>query len=72
MSVFADHFTRATISKKDAELGFKVIHCDELETDGAARVAQRILERVADNPLYLSIDIDVLDPAFAPEPAPQK
>ena len=52
--------------KKDAELGFKVIHCDEFQTDGAARVAERILERVGDNPLYLSIDIDVLDPAYAP------
>lgn len=50
----------------DAELGFKVIHCDELETEGAARVAERILERVGDHPLYLSIDIDVLDPAYAP------
>ena len=50
----------------DAELGFKVIHCDELETDGVARVAQRILERVGEHPLYLSIDIDVLDPAYAP------
>ncbi len=27
---------------------------------------ERIRNRVGDNPLYLSIDIDVLDPAFAP------
>ena len=27
---------------------------------------ERIKKRVGDNPLYLSIDIDVLDPAFAP------
>ena len=52
--------------KNDAELGFKVIHCDELEKDGADRVAERILERVGDHSLYLSIDIDVLDPAYAP------
>ena len=52
--------------ESDAELGFKVIHCDELENHGAARVAQRILERVGEHPLYLSIDIDVLDPAYAP------
>jgi agmatinase len=30
------------------------------------KIAQRIRDRVGDNPLYLSIDIDVLDPAFAP------
>ena len=51
---------------RDAELGFKVIHCDELETHGPAHVAERIRERIGDRPLYLSIDIDVLDPAHAP------
>ena len=30
------------------------------------KVAQRIAEIVGDGPVYLSIDIDVLDPAFAP------
>ena len=52
--------------KNDEELGFKVIHCDELEEFGPDHVAQRIRERVGDCPLYLSIDIDVLDPAHAP------
>ena len=51
---------------RDAELGFKVVHCDELETDGVDVVVKRIRERVGDNALYLSIDIDVLDPAHAP------
>ncbi|CAJ2376066.1 MAG: agmatinase [Gammaproteobacteria bacterium] len=51
---------------RDRELGFKVIHCDELEEKGAASIAKRIAERVGDNPLYLSIDIDVLDPSHAP------
>jgi agmatinase len=50
----------------DEELGFKVVHCDELETQGVAHVVKRIIDRVGDNPLYLSIDIDVLDPAHAP------
>ena len=35
----------------------------DLERDG---VAARIRERVGDAPLYISIDIDVLDPAHAP------
>jgi len=52
--------------KRDAELGFKVVHCDELQSDGVESVARRIRERVAGHPLYLSIDIDVLDPAHAP------
>jgi agmatinase len=29
-------------------------------------VVKRIRDRVGDNPLYLSIDIDVLDPSHAP------
>ncbi|MDH3692130.1 MAG: agmatinase [Gammaproteobacteria bacterium] len=52
--------------KRDRELGFRVIHCDEFQTDGVESVVQRIRERVADHPLYLSIDVDVLDPAYAP------
>ncbi len=51
---------------QDAELGFKVIHCDELNDQGPDHVAARIRDRVGDVPLYLSIDIDVLDPAHAP------
>ncbi len=50
----------------DAELGFKVVHCDELQAHGVEHVVKRIRDRVGDNPLYLSIDIDVLDPAHAP------
>ena len=52
--------------KNDEELGFKIIHCDELEKFGPDHVADRIRKRVGDCPLYLSIDIDVLDPAHAP------
>ena len=52
--------------KRDKELGFKVIHCDELQSDGIDHVIERIRRRVGDHPLYLSIDIDVLDPSHAP------
>jgi agmatinase len=51
---------------KDEELGFRIVHCDEFETIGITGVIERIRERVGDHPLYLSIDIDVLDPAHAP------
>jgi len=51
---------------EDAEMGFKVVHCDELQSHGVEHVVKRIRDRVGDNPLYLSIDIDVLDPAHAP------
>ncbi len=52
--------------KNDEELGFKIVHCDELQTENIETVIERVRERVGDHPLYLSIDIDVLDPAHAP------
>ncbi len=52
--------------KNDEELGFKVIHCDEFQEKGIDHVVKRIRDRVGDHPMYLSIDIDVLDPAHAP------
>ena len=51
---------------RDEALGFKVVHCDELQSHGVDHVIERIRARVQDRPLYLSIDIDVLDPAHAP------
>jgi agmatinase len=50
----------------DEALGFSMITCDELQRLGVDEVANRIRRRVGDRPLYLSIDIDVLDPAHAP------
>ncbi|MGH7698341.1 MAG: agmatinase [Candidatus Dormibacteria bacterium] len=50
----------------DAELGFRVIHATDFDHFGTGAVVERIRERVVDAPIYLSIDIDVLDPAHAP------
>lgn len=50
----------------DEALGFKTVHCEEFQRHGIDYVARRIAERVGNHPLYLSIDIDVLDPAHAP------
>jgi agmatinase len=50
----------------DVALGFHVVPGAEIDDLGARGVLERIRERVADRPVYLSIDIDVLDPAFAP------
>ena len=50
----------------DRQLGFDLIDAMSLETLGIDGVAARIRERVGDAPVYVSIDIDVLDPAHAP------
>jgi agmatinase len=51
---------------EDAELGFQTVPAREMEYLGTRGVAERIRERVGDRPVYVSVDIDVLDPAFAP------
>ena len=48
------------------ELGFEVIPCEELVTLTADEYGLRARRRAGDGPLFLSFDIDVLDPAFAP------
>lgn len=52
--------------EEDAGFGFRVLGTWEMEDIGIGGYVERIAERVGDRPLYLSIDIDVLDPAFAP------
>jgi agmatinase len=48
------------------QLGFATIHCAEVERDGLATAIRRMLDRLGGAPVYVSVDIDVLDPAFAP------
>lgn len=48
------------------ELGLSFLSTDEVVAKGPDRTAATILERVADRPAFLSFDIDVVDPAFAP------
>jgi len=50
----------------DAGMGFAQVTADDVAERGPAAVAARVLERVGDAPLYVSVDIDVLDPAHAP------
>jgi agmatinase len=48
------------------ELGFDLIPGDELLALGPDVYGRRVRERIGSGPVYLSFDIDVLDPAFAP------
>jgi len=50
----------------DAGFGFQIVTSMDLETLRIDGVVQRIRERVGDLPVYVSIDIDVLDPSAAP------
>jgi agmatinase len=46
--------------------GFEIVSCDELRTWTPEQYSARVRERVGGGPAFLSFDIDVLDPAFAP------
>lgn len=51
---------------ESAELGFEPLHCRDYLRQGIDDIVARIHRRVGDGPVYVSVDIDVLDPAFAP------
>jgi agmatinase len=46
--------------------GVTVLSAQDVHASDPAAVAVRVAEVVGDGPVYLSFDIDVLDPAFAP------
>jgi agmatinase len=48
------------------ELGFAVMPCDQLRALGPGGFASLVATRVGARPVFLSFDVDVLDPAFAP------
>jgi len=50
----------------DASLGFATIFAKEVDAIGVAGIVERIRKSVGNALVYLSVDIDVLDPAFAP------
>jgi guanidinobutyrase / D-arginase len=50
----------------DADLGFTIIHCAAFEHRTVTDVVEQLRRTIGDHPLYVSIDIDVLDPAHAP------
>jgi agmatinase len=52
--------------RDDARLGFAIISSPEIEAEGLPRAIERMLARLGDRPVYISVDVDVLDPAHAP------
>lgn len=50
----------------DDNLGIHIHDAREVHQAGAAAIAQAVKARAGDAPVYLSFDIDALDPAFAP------
>ncbi|KAL4901611.1 hypothetical protein BDW74DRAFT_187238, partial [Aspergillus multicolor] len=55
--------------ENDGYVGFEIVEAREIDTIGTEGIIKKIRERVGNDPsspIYLSIDIDTIDPAFAP------
>jgi agmatinase len=50
----------------DGELGFSIVSAADVARRGVDDAIEQVRSRVGDRPVYVSIDIDVLDPAHAP------
>jgi agmatinase len=58
-------YARSDLSD-DAALGFEIVSAADVALGGVAAASERIRRRVGPRPVYVSIDVDVLDPAHAP------
>jgi len=52
--------------ENDTNVGFQVISTDDIDDFGIPAIIKRIRDRIGDSPVYLSLDIDVVDPGLAP------
>ncbi|PCH34024.1 Arginase/deacetylase [Wolfiporia cocos MD-104 SS10] len=52
--------------ENDKAVGFQLISTDDIDDLGVAEIIKRIRARIGDSPVYLSLDIDVIDPGLAP------
>ncbi|KAK3941063.1 arginase family protein [Diplogelasinospora grovesii] len=52
--------------KNDKKCGFDIVTARDLDKVGLDGIIGAIKKRVGDSMVYISVDIDVLDPAFAP------
>jgi agmatinase len=50
----------------DEQLGFRIFRSDDYQTRGLDAAIDTMRARLGDAPVYVSVDIDVLDPAHAP------
>lgn len=51
---------------EDRSFGFTIVHAFDYQERSPADVAGELRARVGDSPVYVSIDVDVMDPAHAP------
>lgn len=52
--------------KNDRACGFHILTARDLDKLGTANFIQQLKDRVQGSPVYITVDIDSLDPAYAP------
>lgn len=50
----------------DRRCGFNYIRAREIDSLGINAIVDKIIQRIGNQYVYISIDIDVLDPAYSP------
>ncbi|MCJ1399929.1 hypothetical protein MMC11_003132 [Xylographa trunciseda] len=52
--------------RNDIRCGFEIVRARDIDRIGISGVIEKLKSRIGDTNVYVSVDIDVLDPAFAP------
>ena len=52
--------------RNDLRCGFEIVTARDIDRLGIDGVLRRLRDRIGETKVYVSVDIDVLDPAFAP------
>ncbi|THH09556.1 hypothetical protein EW145_g1930 [Phellinidium pouzarii] len=52
--------------ENDGTVGFQLISSEDIDDLGIPEIVKRIRARIGNTPVYLSLDIDVIDPGLAP------
>lgn len=52
--------------RNDIRCGFEIVTARDIDLLGISGVIEKLKDRVGGTKVYISVDIDVLDPAFAP------
>lgn len=65
--VLPEHSTQIGIrTTNDDTMGYRTVTAPEVHQRSAQEIAAEVLARAGDHPVYMTFDIDCLDPAFAP------
>jgi len=52
--------------RNDRRCGFQIVTARDIDKIGVQGIIEKLKDRVGGTPVYISVDIDVLDPAYAP------